>query len=180
MECPPGHSCATWSPPGQARQRSRPVEGHRRRHARGRVGRRRRVPAQHARGPPVRRRQGEVGGGLLLRRAAAEERPYWEEYFDLVRVQDAHDREPVPRPERRGAVGMLRVRLHGAAGGEAGGARERVSSRASRRAEPRERPDADTIGPLTRLPLANHLNASYSFPSTPAAIFSFRISSVPS
>ena len=23
----------------------------------------------------------------------AEERPYWEEYFDLVRVQDAHSRE---------------------------------------------------------------------------------------
>jgi hypothetical protein len=23
----------------------------------------------------------------------AEERPYWEEYFDLVRVQDAHNRE---------------------------------------------------------------------------------------
>jgi hypothetical protein len=24
----------------------------------------------------------------------AEERPYWEEYFDLVRVQDAHSRKP--------------------------------------------------------------------------------------
>ena len=33
-----------------------------------------------------------VGGGLLLPDAAVEEREYWEEYFDLDKVQDAHAR----------------------------------------------------------------------------------------
>jgi len=33
-----------------------------------------------------------VGGGCFLRDAVEEERPYWEEYFELVKVQDAHHR----------------------------------------------------------------------------------------
>lgn len=41
----------------------------------------------------------------------AEERPYWEEYFELTRVQDARP-APVPRPERYRAVGLRGVRLH--------------------------------------------------------------------
>src|SRR4030095_13277612 len=32
------------------------------------------------------------GGGCFCWEPLAEERPYWEEYFELVRVQDAHSR----------------------------------------------------------------------------------------
>jgi len=44
-----------------------------------------------------------------------EERPYWEEYFELVKVQDAHDRLQMPRRERLRALGLRRLRLHCAA-----------------------------------------------------------------
>ena len=46
---------------------------------------------QQARIP--RRRHRPLGGGLLLRIPLEEERPYWEEYFDLICVKDAHARQ---------------------------------------------------------------------------------------
>ena len=49
-----------------------------------------------------------------------EERPYWEQHFDLVKVQDAHDRQAMPGPERIGAMGLRDLRLHGTFGTEAG------------------------------------------------------------
>ena len=44
-----------------------------------------------------------------------EERPYWEEYFDLVKVQDAHARSRCKDLNGEDAVGLLRLRLHGQA-----------------------------------------------------------------
>jgi hypothetical protein len=44
-----------------------------------------------------------------------EERPYWEEFFDLTRVQDAHDRRKC-EDERKPALGLQQLRLHSAAG----------------------------------------------------------------
>ena len=41
-----------------------------------------------------------------------EERPYWEEYFDLDRVQGRPRPQPLPGPERPGALGLYRLRLH--------------------------------------------------------------------
>ena len=45
----------------------------------------------------------------------AEERPYWEEYFELLRVQDAHPRSKCRDLERQRALGLRRLRLHRAA-----------------------------------------------------------------
>ncbi len=41
-----------------------------------------------------------------------EERPYWEEFFELDSVKDAHARSRVPRRERHRAVVVHRLRLH--------------------------------------------------------------------
>jgi len=37
-----------------------------------------------------------------------EEREYWEQYFELTRVQDAHA-PPLPRPEWRRSVGLRQL-----------------------------------------------------------------------
>ena len=35
-----------------------------------------------------------------------EERPYWEKYFDLLKVQDAPSAQPLPRFEWRRVLGL--------------------------------------------------------------------------
>ena len=40
-----------------------------------------------------------------------EEREYWEEFFVLEKVQDAHARVAMPRPDRHRTMGLLRLRL---------------------------------------------------------------------
>ena len=52
----------------------------------------------------------------------AEERPYWEEYFELLSVKDAHSRR-----KRNRAVGLLRLRLHKGAGGKTPNSRNVIS-----------------------------------------------------
>ena len=52
-----------------------------------------------------------------------EERPYWEQYFELVKVQDAHDRRQLPGPERIRALGLRELRLHRTLGAQAGNSR---------------------------------------------------------
>jgi hypothetical protein len=47
----------------------------------------------------------------------AEERPYWEEYFELLSVHEAHSRRNLPPRKRDRTVGLLRLRLHPTAGG---------------------------------------------------------------
>ena len=47
-----------------------------------------------------------------------EERPYWEEFFELVRVQDAHARSRCR--DLSGTEGVRRMRLHRAAGSTSG------------------------------------------------------------
>ena len=51
-----------------------------------------------------------------------EERPYWEEFFDLVKVQDAHARANCRDENGSEAVGLRRLRLHRATRSAIGGA----------------------------------------------------------
>jgi hypothetical protein len=48
-----------------------------------------------------------------------EERPYWEEFFDLTTVQDAHDRRRCRDQNGSEPLGVWRLRLHCEAGAEA-------------------------------------------------------------
>src|SRR5215469_7762019 len=48
-----------------------------------------------------------------------EERPYWEEYLALTKVQDAHDRRRCRAQNGTEYWGLLKLRLHGAPGEEA-------------------------------------------------------------
>ena len=47
-----------------------------------------------------------------------EERPYWEKYFDLLSVKDAHSRRNCRHENGTEALGLLRLRLHAQAGRE--------------------------------------------------------------
>ncbi len=38
-----------------------------------------------------------------------EERPYWEQFFELVKVQDAHLRQELPRRKRHRALGVRQL-----------------------------------------------------------------------
>jgi hypothetical protein len=41
-----------------------------------------------------------------------EERPYWERYFELTRIQDAHDRRRCRDENGRETLGLRGLRLH--------------------------------------------------------------------
>ena len=64
----------------------------RRRDARPGLGCRRRIPAQHERSRLCSDQTVRWVEVCYCPTPLQEERPYWEEYFDLTRVQDAHDR----------------------------------------------------------------------------------------
>ena len=82
--------------PRQSAVKGRPREGSSqsdpKRHAGQRFGRRRRIPARHAECPGVGRRTARWVEICFCSTPLQEDRPYWEQYFDLNRIQDAHDR----------------------------------------------------------------------------------------
>ena len=57
-----------------------------------------------------------------------EERPYWEEFFDLVKVQDAHARTNCRDENGSRALGVRRVRLHRPARSPSCGERPAIST----------------------------------------------------
>ena len=125
-------TCATWSPHASSPDKAAALrDGDRRRHARRRIGRRRRVPPQHGRRAAARGRPRAVGRGLLLPDAAARGAPYWEAVLPSRQGAGRARAKPLPRCQRRRALGLRRLRLHGAARGPAGRAWAAASSTVS-------------------------------------------------
>src|SRR5947209_1195659 len=84
------------------------------------VGGGRRVRLRHGPRAARRRRRGALGRGLLLRRPARRGAPL---LGGVLRARPRAGRpraQPLPRPDRRGALGLLRLRLLGAPGGADG------------------------------------------------------------
>ena len=61
-----------------------------------------------------------------------EERPYWEQYFDLVKVQDAHDRRKCRDQNGSEPRGLRGLRLHRTPGEKAEGHRQVIPDRLAR------------------------------------------------
>ena len=78
--------------PRKTRSRSRLAESNRLRSAGSWIGRRRRISPQHADARICEDRTARWVEICYCPTPLQEERPYWEQFFDLTRVQDAHDR----------------------------------------------------------------------------------------